>query len=133
MKASGMDLASFVASSGRSQEKNDAIGGHPESHHLYGEAVDINGKGYEWLKANGRQYGWQYVYNHNPNSAHFKYVGPKAGSTPILAAPNSKYSGGNSLNGHVGEGSREGSRAEDLAQCIKAVLVTLEKQKKNVL
>ena len=116
MKASGMDLASFVASSGRSQEKNDAIGGHPESHHLYGEAVDINGKGYEWLKANGRQYGWQYVYNHNPNSAHFKYVGPKAGSTPILAAPNSKYAGGNSLNGHVGEGSREGSRAEEEAK-----------------
>ena len=116
MKASGMDLASFVASSGRSRAKNESIGGHPESHHLYGEALDINGEGYQWLKANGRQYGWQYVYNHNAESAHFKYVGPKAGSTPILAAPNSTYAGGNSLNGHVGEGSREGSRAEEEAK-----------------
>ena len=116
MKASGMDLASFVASSGRSRAKNTAIGGHPESHHLFGEALDINGEGYQWLKANGRQYGWEYVYNHNAESAHFKYVGPKAGSTPILAAPNSTYAGGNSLNGHVGEGSREGSRAEEEAK-----------------
>ena len=108
-----MDLASFVASSGRSQE-NDAIGGHPESHHLYGEAVDINGKGYEWLKANGRQYGWQYVYNHNPNSAHFKYVIQSRIYTN-LSSPNSKYAKGNSLNGHVEEGSREG-RAEEEAK-----------------
>mgnify|MGYP001289836813 CR=1 FL=1 len=110
MKASGMDLASYVASSGRSRAKNSAIGGHPESHHLFGEALDINGEGYQWLKANGRRFGWEYVYNHNAGSAHFKYVGPKAGSTPILAAPGDNAAGGNSLHGHVGEGSREGSR-----------------------
>tara|TARA_B100001113_G_scaffold37331_1_gene26528 strand:- start:1868 stop:4483 length:2616 start_codon:yes stop_codon:yes gene_type:complete len=110
IKASGMDLASYVASSGRSRAKNSSIGGHPESHHLFGEALDINGEGYQWLKANGRRFGWEYVYNHNAGSAHFKYVGPKAGSTPILAAPGDNAAGGNSLHGHVGEGSREGSR-----------------------
>ena len=113
MKDSGIDLASFVASSGRSKAKNTKEGGHPESHHLYGEAVDINGEGYQWLKANGKRFGWQYVYNHNPDSAHFKYVGAKAGSTPILSEPGKDYAGGNSLEGHIGEGSREGSREDD--------------------
>ena len=113
MKDSGIDLASFVASSGRSKAKNTKEGGHPESHHLYGEAVDINGEGYQWLKANGKRFGWQYVYNHNPDSAHFKYVGAKSGTTPILSEAGKEYAGGNSLEGHIGEGSREGSHGED--------------------
>ena len=112
MKDSGIDLASFVASSGRSKAKNTEEGGHPGSHHLYGEAVDINGEGYQWLKANGKRYGWQYVYNHNPDSAHFKYVGAKAGTTPILSEPGKDYAGGNSLHGHIGEGAREGGRSD---------------------
>ena len=112
MKDSGIDLGSFVASSGRSKAKNTKEGGDPNSHHLYGEALDINGEGYQWLKANGKRYGWQYVYNHNPDSAHFKYVGAKAGSTPILSEPGKDYAGGNSLEGHIGEGSREGSHGE---------------------
>ena len=110
MKDSGIDLGSFVASSGRSKAKNTEEGGHPGSHHLYGEAVDINGEGYQWLKANGKRFGWQYVYNHNPDSAHFKYVGAKAGTTPILSEPGKDYAGGNSLHGHIGEGGREGGR-----------------------
>ena len=110
MKDSGIDLGSFVASSGRSKAKNTSIKGDPNSHHLYGEALDINGEGYQWLKANGKRYGWQYVYNHNPDSAHFKYVGAKAGTTPILSEPGKDYAGGNSLQGHIGEGDREGSR-----------------------
>ena len=87
LKASGMDLGSFVASTGRSDAKNRSVGGHPNSHHMYGEAIDMNGAGYEWMKKNGRRYGWQYVYNHGPGSAHFKYVGPGAGSTPKLGPP----------------------------------------------
>ena len=113
MKDSGIDLGSFVASSGRSKAKNTEIGGDPNSHHLYGEALDINGEGYQWMKANGKRYGWQYVYNHNPDSAHFKYVGAKAGTTPILSEAGKNYAGGNSLEGHIGEGSREGSREDD--------------------
>ena len=112
MKDSGIDLGSFVASSGRSKSKNDEIGGDPNSYHLYGEALDINGKGYQWMKANGKRFGWQYVYNHNPDSAHFKYVGAKAGTTPILSEAGKEYAGGNSLHGHIGEGAREGSRGD---------------------
>ena len=112
MKDSGIDLGSFVASSGRSKAKNTEEGGHPGSHHLYGEAVDMNGEGYQWMKANGKRFGWQYVYNHNPDSAHFKYVGAKAGTTPILSEPGQDYAGGNSLHGHIGEGDREGSRGD---------------------
>ena len=113
MRDSGIDLGSFVASSGRSKSKNTEIGGNPNSHHLYGEALDINGEGYQWMKANGKRYGWQYVYNHNPDSAHFKYVGAKAGTTPILSEAGKNYAGGNSLEGHIGEGAREGARSDD--------------------
>ena len=112
MRDSGIDLGSFVASSGRSKAKNKEIGGDPESYHLYGEALDINGEGYQWLKANGKRFGWQYVYNHNPDSAHFKYVGAKSGTTPILSEAGKEYAGGNSLEGHIGEGSREGSHGD---------------------
>ena len=113
MRDSGIDLGSFVGSSGRSKSKNSEIGGDPNSHHLYGEALDINGEGYQWMKANGKRYGWQYVYNHNPDSAHFKYVGAKAGTTPILSEAGKNYAGGNSLEGHIGEGAREGARSDD--------------------
>tara|TARA_R100000030_G_scaffold2091_4_gene1743 strand:+ start:6787 stop:9402 length:2616 start_codon:yes stop_codon:yes gene_type:complete len=90
LKDSGMDLGSFIASTGRSDAKNKSVGGHPNSHHMYGEAIDMNGAGYEWMKANGKKYGWQYVYNHGPGSAHFKYVGSGAGSTPKLGPPGQK-------------------------------------------
>ena len=30
----------------------------------------MNGEGYEWMRENGRKFGWQYVYNHGPGSAH---------------------------------------------------------------
>lgn len=87
LKASGMNLGSHIASTGRSDAKNQSVGGHPNSHHMYGEAIDMNGAGYEWMKKNGSKYGWRYVYNHGPGSAHFKYVGPGAGSTPKLGPP----------------------------------------------
>ena len=87
LKDSGMNLGSHIASTGRSDAKNQSVGGHPNSHHMYGEAIDMNGAGYEWMKKNGSKYGWRYVYNHGPGSAHFKYVGPGAGSTPKLGPP----------------------------------------------
>ncbi len=99
LKDSGMNLGSFIASTGRSDAKNKSVGGHPNSHHMYGEAIDMNGAGYEWMKANGKKYGWQYVYNHGPGSAHFKYVGSGAGSTPKLGPPGSKPSLGPSVTG----------------------------------
>ena len=90
LKDSGMNLGSFIASTGRSDAKNKSVGGHPNSHHMYGEAIDMNGAGYEWMKANGKKYGWQYVYNHGPGSAHFKYVGSGAGTTAKLGPPGQK-------------------------------------------
>ena len=132
MKDSGIDLASFVASSGRSKAKNTEEGGHPGSHHLYGEAVDINGEGYQWLKANGKRFGWQYVYNHNPDSAHFKYVGAKAGTTPILSEPGKDYAGGNSLHGHIGEGAREGGRSDGGKGIADADLTSKKNRKGNL-
>ena len=132
MKDSGIDLASFVASSGRSKAKNTEEGGHPGSHHLYGEAVDINGEGYQWLKANGKRFGWQYVYNHNPDSAHFKYVGAKAGTTPILSEPGKDYAGGNSLHGHIGEGAREGGRSDGGKGITDADLTSKKNGKGNL-
>ena len=92
LRDSGMNLGAFVASSGRSDAKNKSIGGHPNSHHMYGEALDMNGEGYEWMRQHGKKYGWQYVYNHGPGSAHFKYVGTGAGSTPKLGSPGQKPS-----------------------------------------
>jgi hypothetical protein len=87
---SGMNLGQYVASSGRSEAKNASLkGADPNSHHMYGEALDMNGAGYEWMKANGSKYGWRYVYNHGPGSAHFKYVGPGSGKTPKLSSPGS--------------------------------------------
>ena len=94
LKDSGMNLGAFVASSGRSDAKNKSIGGHPNSHHMYGEALDMNGEGYEWMRQHGKKYGWQYVYNHGPGSAHFKYVGTGAGDTPKLGSPGQKPSVG---------------------------------------
>ena len=130
MKDSGIDLSSFVASSGRSKAKNTDEGGHPGSHHLYGEAVDMNGEGYQWMKANGKRFGWQYVYNHNPDSAHFKYIGAKAGTTPILSEPGKEYAGGNSLHGHIGEGGREGGR-EGTSKGITGADLTAKKNGKG--
>ena len=87
---SGMNLGQYIASSGRSEAKNASLkGADPNSPHMYGEAIDMNGAGYEWMKANGSKYGWKYVYNHGAGSAHFKYVGPGAGSTPKLSPPGS--------------------------------------------
>jgi hypothetical protein len=90
---SGLNLGASVASSGRSESKNRAVGGDPNSHHMYGEAMDMNGPGYEWVKKHGKKYGWQYGYHHGPESAHFKYVGPGAGVPPKLAQSQKELQG----------------------------------------
>jgi GH24 family phage-related lysozyme (muramidase)/uncharacterized protein YcbK (DUF882 family) len=90
---SGLNLGASIASSGRSDSKNRKVGGDPNSHHMYGEAMDMNGPGYEWVKKHGKKYGWQYVYHHGPGSAHFKYVGPGAGVPPKLAQSQKELQG----------------------------------------
>ena len=74
-----------VASSGRSIKKNAAVGGHPNSVHLYGEGLDVSGATHKWMLKNGIKYGWKYKYSHGPGSGHYDYVGVGAGKTPILS------------------------------------------------
>ena len=76
----GVVNGSDVHSSQRSKEKNDKEGGATNSHHLYGNAIDIHGESQEWIKANGAKYGW--MINNYPGShgGHFNYK--STGSPP---------------------------------------------------
>ena len=80
IKASnGAVKTSDITSSKRSVAKNRAVGGVPNSNHLYGNAVDIHGTSKAWLKANGMDYGWKNLV-YSGHDGHFDFVG---GSTPI--------------------------------------------------
>ena len=84
----GKIKGSDIASSQRSPEKNRSLpGSSPNSSHLYGEALDLSGPSAEWLKQNGRKYGWIFGYYHGGSggSAHFNYKGP--GTPSNLPAP----------------------------------------------
>ena len=83
----GIVKGSDIASSGRSQIKNASLSGSdPNSHHLYGEALDIHGDSKEWMIKNGSKYGWQWSGDYGgSHTGHFYYNGPGAGDTPILA------------------------------------------------
>ena len=85
----GKVKGSDVASSGRSKKKNSAVGGHPNSVHMYGEGLDISGSSLTWLKSNSSRYGWKLGYQHGVGSGHFDYKGAGARKTPILGAPGS--------------------------------------------
>ncbi len=101
--SNGNVRGSDVASSGRSEQKNRSLpGADANSHHLYGEALDVDGQTAVWMRRFGKKYGWEYVYSHGPGSAHFKYVGPGAGVTPKLGTHGStavKKSDGSSMLG----------------------------------
>ncbi|MDC0315358.1 phage tail tip lysozyme [Synechococcus sp. AH-551-G15] len=72
--SNGAVKASDVASSSRSAAKNNAVGGVPNSAHLYGEAIDIHGGSQAWMKQNGSKYGWKYIDYNGTHGGHFKYV-----------------------------------------------------------
>ena len=80
----GVVKGADVASSGRSAKKNSAVGGHPNSVHMYGEGLDISGSSLNWLKANSSRYGWKLGYQHGVGSGHFDYKGPGSRKTPML-------------------------------------------------
>ena len=48
-----------VKFSGRSDKKNKQMGGHANSKHLYGLALDVYGKSAKWIKEHGSEYGWK--------------------------------------------------------------------------
>jgi len=54
----GVVKGSDIASSQRSRQKNAAVGGVPNSNHLYGNALDIHGSSQTWMRRNGKKYGW---------------------------------------------------------------------------
>ena len=99
MQASkGVLKGSDVQSSGRSAAKNKEVGGHPNSHHLFGEALDIHGKSGQWMRQHGSKYGWKFHKGYKGHRGHFSYVGPGAGTTPKLGNP-SAGGGGFTMSG----------------------------------
>lgn len=73
----GKIKGTHISSSQRSQKKNSSLpGAHPNSSHLYGEALDIIDGSMEYMKLHGKKYGWEFGYSHGPGSAHFNYKGP---------------------------------------------------------
>ena len=74
----GVVKTSDIYSSRRSPSHNTAVGGVPNSNHLYGNAVDIHGPSKVWLKANGAQYGWHNLV-YSGHDGHFDYRGGGAG------------------------------------------------------
>ena len=76
----GVVKGSDVHSSQRSKEKNDKEGGATNSHHLYGNAIDIHGESQEWIKANGAKYGWKINNYPGSHGGHFNYK--STGSPP---------------------------------------------------
>ena len=75
MKASkGKVKTSDITSSTRSPAKNKAVGGVPNSNHLYGNALDIHGTSKVWLKEHGPKYGWKNLV-YSGHDGHFDFTG----------------------------------------------------------
>jgi len=101
--SNGQVRGSDVATSGRSKSKNKATkGAHPNSHHLYGEALDVGGSTAIWMRKNADRYGWKFVYSHGKGSGHFQYVGPGSGQTPMLGKPGSDATKGQTGGAQLG-------------------------------
>ena len=78
LKSGGKMKGSDISSTQRSKSYNAKLpGAHPNSSHLYGEAIDVIGSSMDYMKAHGKKFGWHYGYSHGPNSAHFNYKGPE--------------------------------------------------------
>ena len=85
----GVVKGSDIHSSQRSKKKNDEIGGATNSHHLYGNAIDIHGESQEWMKANGAKYGWKINNYPGSHGGHFNY---KSSGSPPTETDSSKTS-----------------------------------------
>ena len=82
MQASGGALnPADITSSQRSEQKNKAVGGVPNSNHLFGNAVDIHGPSKAWLKENGPEYGWHNLV-YSGHDGHFDFKGDGKGNKP---------------------------------------------------
>lgn len=94
-----------VNSAQRSRAKNASLGGAaaPNSGHLYGEKLDVQGTTYAWLRQHGHKYGWRWVYDMAPGVGDFEYVGPGARSE--LARPDDTAQTVQLVDGTVAEGT----------------------------
>jgi len=100
--SNGIVKGSDIASSKRSVSKNAAVGGVPNSNHLYGNALDIHGGSQTWMRSHGRKYGWVVQDYSGSHGGHFNYHGP---GSPLPA----DNAGGGSRSGGGGGGGGSAS------------------------
>jgi len=91
--SNGIVKGSDIASSKRSVSKNAAVGGVPNSNHLYGNALDIHGGSQTWMRSHGRKYGWVVQDYSGSHGGHFNYHGPGS-PLPADNAGGGRRSGG---------------------------------------
>jgi hypothetical protein len=75
-----------VASTKRSPEKNKAVKGADRSPHLGGMAIDVSGASGDWIRKNGRKYGWVPNDYKGTHGGHFEYKGPSVSNVGVEAA-----------------------------------------------
>lgn len=71
----GQVKGSDVASSQRSPEKNERVGGVTGSKHLSGLALDIHGSSNSWIRKFGSKYGWYANDYSGTHGGHFEFRG----------------------------------------------------------
>ena len=92
--SNGIVKGSDIASSKRSVSKNAAVGGVPNSNHLYGNALDIHGGSQTWMRSHGRKYGWIVQDYAGSHGGHFNYHGPGSSLPADNAGGSYSRSGG---------------------------------------
>lgn len=90
--SNGVVKPSDVASSKRSVQKNNQVGGAKNSPHLRGVAMDIHGSSGQWIRQHGHKYGWKPHDYKGTHGGHFVFGG--AGMVPDE---------GSSIGGMVGQ------------------------------
>lgn len=78
--SNGAVKPSDVASSKRSVQKNNQVGGATNSPHLRGVAMDIHGSSGQWIRQHGHKYGWKPHDYAGTHGGHFVFGG--AGMVP---------------------------------------------------
>ena len=96
--SNGIVKGSDIASSKRSVSKNAAVGGVPNSNHLYGNALDIHGGSQTWMRSHGRKYGWVVQDYSGSHGGHFNYHGPGSPLPADNAGGGSRSGGGGSAS-----------------------------------
>ena len=98
---------SDIASSQRSPQKNAAVGGVPNSNHLYGNALDIHGSSQTWMRRNGKKYGWNVNDYDGSHGGHFDFKGGSMTmpTPPVKTQGNPPTEGANNKSGDKGSTS----------------------------